>query len=119
MGEARNSLREFGIPALAAFLFLLVESAGHLPELALTAFIICATLLMFAVRDNPGEPLLFFVGVVVGAFVEIGLRIFGYQQMWTSASLFGVPYWLPIAWGTGFVLITRLGLLIRRKNRTV
>lgn len=32
----------------------------------------------------------------------------------TEASLFGVPYWLPTAWGLGFVLITRFGMHLRR-----
>ena len=82
-------------------------------ELSLTAFIVAVTFIMFLVRNHPHEPALFAVGVVVGAIVEIGFRILGYQQTWTQASLFGIPLWLPIAWGVGFVLITRLGIAIR------
>lgn len=108
-----NSLREFGIPALASFIFLVIESAGRVPELALTAFIICVVLLMFAVQDHKHEPWLFLIGIAVGLIVEVGMRIFGYQQVWTEGSFFGVPYWLPIIWGAGFVLITRFGMFIR------
>ncbi len=104
---------DFGVPATAAFLFLVFESTGKMTELSLTAFIVAVSCAMFFIREHRREPWLFAIGVVVGAVVEIGLRIFGYQQVWTSASLFGVPYWLPIAWGVGFVLITRLGILVR------
>jgi hypothetical protein len=108
-----ENLRDFGMPATAAFFFLAFDSNSHMTELSLTAFIVAITFLMFLVRNHKHEPLLFLIGVCIGAFVEIGLRIFGYQQVWTSASLFGVPLWLPIAWGVGFVLITRLGILVR------
>jgi len=114
--RAHTALREFGVPAVAAFAFLIIESAGTLPEYALTAFIILVTLLMFAVRDHKNEPLLFGAGVIFGLLIEVGLRYFGYQQVWTDGSLLGVPYWLPIAWGVGFVLITRFGIVVRGKK---
>jgi hypothetical protein len=109
----RESLKEFGIPAFAAFVFLVIESWGDVPEIALTAFIVVIALTMFAVRDHKNEPLLFIMGVVVGLVVEVGLRQLGYQQAWAHASLFGVPYWLPVVWGIGFVLITRFGIKVR------
>lgn len=108
-----ENLRDFGVPALASFIFLTLQSSGHMSELSLTAFIIAITLTTFYIRNHRHEPALFLIGVGIGAFIEIGLRIFGYQQAWTGASLFGVPYWLPIAWGIGFILITRLGILVR------
>ena len=109
----KSELREFGIPALAAFLFLIFESGGGFNELALTAFIVVATFIMFLVKDHRNELYLFISGMVVGSVIEIGLRFLGHQQNWTQASLFGVPYWLPIAWGIGFVLITRFGMYMR------
>ena len=108
-----ESLREFGIPAVAAFLFLIIESWSDAPELALTAFVIVITFIMFALRDHKNEPLLFLIGLVVGLVIEVGTRFLGYQQVWVHASLFGVPYWLPILWGVGFILITRVGLSVR------
>lgn len=108
-----TNLREFGIPALAAFLFLAFESTGQLNELSLTAFIITVAFCIFIVKDHRNELWLFVCGFAVGCIIEIGLRILGYQQNWAQASLFGVPYWLPIAWGVGFVLITRFGMYLR------
>ena len=111
--KVSESWSEFGIPAIAAFIFLVVESWSDWPEIALTAFVLVVTLIMFAIRDHHREPFLFLLGLGAGFIVEVGTRVLGYQQVWTHASLFGVPLWLPILWGVGFVLITRLGFTIR------
>ena len=108
-----ENLRDFAVPAAASFIFLAFESTGAMTELSLTAFIVAVACTMFFVRNHKHEPLLFLIGIGAGIVVELGLRVFGYQQAWASASLFGIPYWLPIAWGIGFVLITRLGMFVR------
>ncbi len=105
---------EFGIPIVASLLFLIFQHTGRFSELALTAFIVAVSFLIFLMKDHKNEEYLFVIGMLVGSFIEIGLRVLGYQQVWTEASLFGVPYWLPIAWGLGFVLITRFGMRLRR-----
>lgn len=109
-----NVPAEFAIPIIASFLFLISQAAGRFSELALTAFIVTVTFLIFVLKEHRNEKYLFITGILVGSFIEIGLRILGYQQTWTDASLFGVPYWLPIAWGLGFVVITRVGIHFRK-----
>jgi len=94
-------------------LFFLFQSIGHMSEFALTLFAVGIASLLFYWYDRVGERYLFLVGVITGAFIEVGFRFIGFQQVWTDASFFGVPYWLPLAWGIGFVLITRLGVWIR------
>ncbi len=111
--EDHPLLPEFGIPAGAAFLFLAFQSNGRLSELSLTAFIVAVSFIIFLVKDHAYERRLFLFGMLAGCVVEVGLRVFGYQQHWAQASFFGIPYWLPIAWGIGFVLITRLGIATR------
>lgn len=113
MGTKTSIVNEFWVPAVALVLFFLFQARGNLSELALTGFAAGIAALLFYWYDRVGERYLFFLGVVIGAWIEIGFRFLGYQQAWTDASFFGVPYWLPIAWGVGFVLITRLGVWIR------
>ena len=79
----------------------------------LTAFIVVVSFSIFLLKVHKNEKYLFIIGIVVGSVIEIGLRMLGYQQTWTDASFFGVPYWLPIAWGLGFVVITRYGVRLR------
>ncbi len=109
----RSIINEFWIPALALFLFFAIQSRGLWSELGLTLFALGISALLFYWHDRVGERYLYFVGVVMGAWIEVGFRYIGFQQVWADASFFGVPYWLPIAWGILFVLITRLGISIR------
>ncbi|MFA6585429.1 MAG: hypothetical protein WCS97_03225 [Candidatus Paceibacterota bacterium] len=112
--KSKDISAEFGIPIIASFIFLVSQSSGRFSELALTAFIVVVSFLIFVMKDHKNERYLFIIGILTGSFIEIGLRVLGYQQTWTEASLLGVPYWLPIAWGLGFVLITRVGMYMRR-----
>ncbi len=104
---------ELWIPTVALLFFFLLQAFGALSELALTVFVIAVSSLVFYWKTRLTEAYLFGIGVASGLFVEIGFRLLGYQQVWLDASLFGIPYWLPIAWGMGFVLITRLGIYTR------
>ena len=88
-------------------------------ENGLTIFILAIALITLKVSYHKRELLLFFIGLVFGLIIEIGLRQFGYQQVWIDASLYGVPYWLPLIWGFGFVIITRLGIFIRGQGLTI
>lgn len=106
-------LKEIGIPFAGFFIFFIIQSIGVLREKYLTVFLILVAIITFLIRYHHNEWLLFVVGLSLGIVIEIGLRYFGYQQVWKDASFFGVPYWLPIIWGFGFVIITRLGILIR------
>ncbi len=105
--------KEFGMPAFALMLFFLLQARGSMSELGLTFFIAGVSSLLFNWYVRIREVYLYGIGAAVGAFIEIGFRFLGYQQTWTDASLFGVPFWLPLAWGMGFVLITRLGIYVR------
>lgn len=106
-------VNEFWIPGVALVIFFLFQARGNMSELGLTLFAVGISALLFYWYDRVGERYLYFMGVVIGAWIEVGFRILGYQQAWADASFFGVPYWLPVAWGIMFVLITRLGVWIR------
>ncbi len=101
------------IPLIGFVLFFVVQAAGHTSEKALTLTVILLGGGIFALHYNVGEIALFLLGLLFGLLIEIGLRKLGSQQKWSRASLFGIPYWLPFAWGIGFVVITRLGLFVR------
>ena len=81
-------------------------------EKILTLFIILVAVVTALISYHHNEWLLFIVGLLFGIIIEVGLRQLGYQQVWKKAHFFGVPYWLPLIWGFGFVIITRLGLFI-------
>lgn len=102
-------LKEIGVPFAGFILFFVFQAKGKINELVLTFAITILAAITFIISYHSNEWLLFLVGLGFGIIVEVGLRYFGYQQVWERASFFGVPYWLPIIWGFGFVIITRLG----------
>lgn len=104
---------EILIPLALFILFFAIESIYKLGELQFSAFAIVSIILIWVLKYNPGELYLYLTGVVLGVIVEIGMRVLGYQQIWPRAHLFGVPYWLPLIWGVGFVVITRIGIFLR------
>ena len=105
-------IKAFLIPICILILFFVIQAQGLVGELGLTILTIFAIAITWILLYRKGEFLLLFLGVLCGALVEIGLRYFGFQQVWNNASLFGVPYWLPLVWGFGFVVITRLGIFV-------
>lgn len=60
-------------------------------------------------KRESGEVYLYLIGVVMGLTIEVGLGLINRSQHWDNASLFGVPYWLPVIWGYGFVAMRRIG----------
>ncbi len=63
-------------------------------------------------RDKKVEFLVLIYGLVAGLAVEsIGTSISGYQSF-ASPDFWGIPYWLIVSWGYGFVLMKRIGLII-------
>lgn len=63
-------------------------------------------------RRVRGELILFAIGVSLGLIIEVGLGLVSRSQHWENASLFGVPYWLPVIWGYGFVAMRRIGNIV-------
>ena len=88
-------------------------------EVQFTAVIIAILIISLAIRYNEGEWKLFVLGLLLGFFVEVLSGLIYRMQYWKNASLLGVPYWLPIFWGYGFIFIHRIGNAVvgRSKDR--
>ncbi len=73
------------------------------------------TLGLIYFHKDKTEFIIFFYGIVIGGLVEIvGTQVSGYQSF-TKSDFFGIPVWLPVAWGYGFVVMKRIGFIL--KNR--
>ncbi len=105
-------ITQLGVPFLGFVIFFIIQSKKMMSEIMLTAFVILIAIITFIIFYQSNEWLLFLIGLFFGVIIEVGMRYFGYQQVWSNASFFGVPYWLPLMWGFGFVIITRLGMCI-------
>jgi hypothetical protein len=93
---------------LTSWIVFFVAQVFILKEIPLTvlALVLCALLLW---NREPGEGILYALGLVSGLIIEVGLGQIARTQHWENASLLGVPYWLPLLWGYGFVVMRRVG----------
>lgn len=89
--------------------FFLIQGTYPSYEKTLTCLVVVIIVYTFYLHHVSREGLLLLIGVLLGLFVEVGLGFFFRTQHWQYASLYGVPYWLPLVWGYGFVVMRRLG----------
>ena len=86
-------------------------------EAPLTVLAIAFSALLLLRREQ-GEIWLYGVGFGMGLIIEVGLGQIARTQTFTHASLFGVPFWLPLIWGYGFVIMRRVGnIIVARAQR--
>jgi len=78
-------------------------------ELVIAAGVLVVMAIAFRVRYYRHEWLLFVVGTLLGLAFELGGDAIYKLQSWSEGSLFGIPAWLPLFWGLGFVFIRRFG----------
>lgn len=96
-----------GLLVLSWIVFFLAQVLVR-TELPLTVLAVVFSALLL-VRREPGEGVLYTIGLAMGLLIEVGLGLIARSQHWEFASLYGVPYWLPLIWGYGFVAMRRIG----------
>lgn len=117
----KNFLKDIVLPLFLFIFFFVIQVTIRPPEifLAILALFLIVVIFLFKIHHN--EPKVFLLGFIIGIFIEVILAMISRQQFWDDASFFGVPLWLPISWGIGFVVITRVGMKIEgsglRKGR--
>jgi len=78
-------------------------------EFLIAGGVVVVMAIAFAVRYYRREWLLFVVGSLLGLTFELGGDAIYKLQSWSEGSLFGIPAWLPLFWGLGFVFFRRFG----------
>ncbi|MEK9173282.1 MAG: hypothetical protein AAB594_01760 [Patescibacteria group bacterium] len=68
---------------------------------------------LILIHKDKSEFLIFTYGIFIGLIVEIlGTQKSGYQSF-ANPDFAGIPIWLPLAWGYGFVAMKRIGFHLR------
>ena len=99
------------LPLIAGFI---LQPFIH-KEYQFTAILIIILIISMKIKYYKGEWKLFLSGLIIGFIFEALAGLIYRMQYWENASLLGIPIWLPIFWGYGFILIYRLGNLIVKK----
>ncbi len=102
--------------ALHSLPFILGIALSYLfwerPDLLLALYLILTSLVIWYGKDRRTESLIFLYGIAAGFVVEtLGTQVSGYQSF-TLPQVLGIPYWLLVSWGYGFILMKRIGLII-------
>lgn len=67
-------------------------------------------------RDRKTELWIFIYGMIIGFIIETtGTLVSGYQSF-AKPEVFGIPYWLVVVWGYGFILMKRISLIIATRS---
>lgn len=93
------------IPLLLAFVLQIYIHS----ELGLTLLIIVLLAGTWYISYTKREWLVFLMGLIIGLLFEVGDGLIYRSQFWQQDTLWGVPLWLPVLWGYGFVFIRRIG----------
>ncbi len=82
-------------------------------SIVLLTLYLTLTLGLIYLHKDKSELIIFAYGIVIGTLVEIlGTQVSGYQSF-TKPDFRGIPMWLPIVWGYGFIAMKRIGLILK------
>jgi len=97
---------------LTPLFFVLIVFFFTQNELYVTLWVIILIVLTFYIKYYKNEWKVFLFGTITGFLFEIGGDLIYKAQYWENASLLGIPVWLPLMWGYGFIFIRRIGNLL-------
>ena len=70
------------------------------------------SIVIFSGKDRKIELNILIYGIIAGIVIEvIGTQVAGYQSF-IKPDFAGIPFWLPVSWGYGFILMKRISLII-------
>jgi len=89
---------------LMLIIFLLTQK-----ELFVSLGVILLIGITLLIHYEKNEWKVILLGIILGIAFELGGDLIYKAQYWDQGSFLGIPYWLPIMWGYGFLLIRRIG----------
>lgn len=76
-------------------------------------------IVMLLIKHYPGDIVALILGIVMGLVIEIiGTYFVGYQSF-TNPDFFGIPVWLPFAWGYSLMVMKRIGVIVYEHHREI
>lgn len=82
----------------------------------LLIYLAVTALVVLLGKDKKTESYIFIYGLVAGSIIEVlGTSVSKYQSF-TNPQFYGIPFWLPVTWGYGFILMKRVSLIIAKNS---
>ena len=108
-----NRLSKVFIETLPIFLGILLSYLfGQNNVLLFIIYLVLTFGLIYSHKDKT-EFVIFAYGILIGVIVEVvGTQVSGYQSF-VKPDFGGIPMWMPIVWGYGFVAMKRIGFALK------
>jgi hypothetical protein len=114
MNKLKDLWTSIIVPSILLMLFF-VTLAMFESEIISSIILLLFIIITFTIKHNHREWLLVLIGIILGIVFEVGGDLIYKLQYWNSGMLFGLPLWLPLLWGFGFLIIHRVGAIIVKK----
>lgn len=81
-------------------------------NILLTFLYLLIILMAFKIKYEKREIFIFLLGAIVGLAIEISSVFVGFERF-SQPLILGIPLWMPLTWGYGFVVIKRVSIAIQ------
>lgn len=109
-----KKMKEIFVPIVLLVIFFATQATGMFGDGVMFWILLVFNLIVFYLVCNKDEYKLYLIGVVAGILIEARGELFSGSLHLGMTSFMGVPYWMVLVWGLGVVLITRVGVAVRR-----
>lgn len=106
MKRTKIILKYLSLPVIFFALEVLFHGNEYVPLLLVLLF---SVFIFSKSKNRIVEAYLYFIGLFLGFFVELGLTGLDRVQVWNNSNFLSIPLWLPFAWGLGALLFYKLG----------
>src|SRR3989338_10167367 len=107
----RRVLTSLGKELLPLAIGLLFAAFLWENTLLLTVLFAALIILVLAFSYKRGDEWIFVLGFVLSLVIE-GVGVAAGYQSFARPTAWGIPLWIPLAWGYGFIFVKRLGLIL-------
>ncbi|MCK4520981.1 MAG: hypothetical protein KAU20_00270 [Nanoarchaeota archaeon] len=88
-------------------ILIMIALVPFLKEMVLSGLFLVMILIGFKIKYEKKEIIVFLIGFIFMTLIELFFISTGVETF-THNRLFGIPLWLPLIWGYGFVVIKRV-----------
>lgn len=81
-------------------------------NLLLTVLFLALLAALLAIKRYPGDIFALIYGSVLGFALEVFQTSIAKFHSFSNPDFLGIPMWMPLVWGYGFMLMKRIGIII-------
>ncbi len=81
-------------------------------NILLTVLFVAMLAAILAIKRYPGDLFVLIYGSALGFFLEVFQTSIAKFHNFANPDFLGLPVWMPLVWGYGFMLMKRIGIII-------